>query len=80
MKLLLVRHAAALPRGTPGVAGDERPPSDDALARRPAASGASLASADWMPRDLDREILDIQLADTVQGAFSPTAGDRDSPG
>ena len=33
MKLLLVRHAAAIPRGTPGVPDDERPLTPDGKAK-----------------------------------------------
>jgi phosphohistidine phosphatase len=40
MKLLLVRHAAAVPRGTPGVPDDERPLTSDGKAEfRVAARG-----------------------------------------
>src|SRR4030095_16538465 len=33
MKLLLIRHAAAIPRGTPGVPDDERPLTPDGKAK-----------------------------------------------
>ena len=33
MKLLLVRHAAAVPRGTPGVPDDERPLTPEGKAK-----------------------------------------------
>ena len=40
MKLLLIRHAAAVPRGTPGVPDDERPLTPDGKAKfRVAARG-----------------------------------------
>jgi phosphohistidine phosphatase len=40
MKLLLIRHAAAIPRGTPGVPDDERPLTPDGEAKfRVAARG-----------------------------------------
>src|SRR5258705_1889903 len=40
MKLLLIRHAAAIPRGTPGVPDDERPLTPDGKAKfRVAARG-----------------------------------------
>ena len=40
MKLLLIRHAAAVPRGTPGVPDDERPLTPDGTAKfRVAARG-----------------------------------------
>lgn len=35
MKLLLIRHAAAIPRGTPGVLDDERPLTPDGKAQVP---------------------------------------------
>ena len=38
MKLLLVRHAAAVPRGTPGVADDERPLTPKGKAKFTAAA------------------------------------------
>src|SRR5207247_9322868 len=40
MKLLLIRHATAIPRGTPGVPDDERPLTPDGKAKfRVAARG-----------------------------------------
>ena len=40
MKLLLIRHAAAMPSGTPGVLDDERPLTPDGTAKfRVAARG-----------------------------------------
>jgi phosphohistidine phosphatase len=40
MKLLLIRHATAVPRGTPGVPDDERPLTPDGKAKfRMAARG-----------------------------------------
>ena len=33
MKLLLIRHAAAVPRGTPGIPDDERPLTPDGKAK-----------------------------------------------
>jgi phosphohistidine phosphatase len=46
MRLLIVRHAIALPRGTPGVADEERPLTKDGRARfRRAARGIARAYA-----------------------------------
>jgi len=50
MKLLLVRHAAAVPRGTPGIPDEERP----------------FPVLDPLLQAQIREILDIQLADMVK--------------
>jgi phosphohistidine phosphatase len=51
MKLLLIRHAAAIPRGTPGVPDDERPLTPDGKAKfHIAARGLARATAEIAAR------------------------------
>ena len=75
MKLLLIRHAAAVPRGTPGVPDDERPLTPDGKAKfRVAARGLARVTRRpdvLLTSPLHRARLTAKIAARAFGHIAP---------
>jgi phosphohistidine phosphatase len=75
MKLLLIRHAAAVPRGTPGVPDDERPLTPDGKAKfRVAARGLARVTRRpdvLLTSPLPRARLTAKIAARAFGHIAP---------